>query len=128
MKFLTTTALTLMSIITFTGCGDAAETTMRGESLAAGEVITPINELRRGSMVTVQGIVDRITDEDEFRLADSTGTVRVYVGPNWVPVNQGESVTVNGFVDDDFIGPKEIYARSLTKADGTVIHFDRRYE
>ena len=93
----------------------------------ASENITPIGELKRGSMVTVQGTVERITDEDEFRLADATGSVRVYVGPNWVPVSQGASVTVSGFVDDDIIGPKEIYARSLTKADGTEVKFNRGY-
>jgi uncharacterized protein YdeI (BOF family) len=90
--------------------------------------ITPIADAKRGTMVTVQGIVDRITDEDEFRLADASDSIRIYVGPNWVPAEVGESVIVNGFVDDDLIGPREIYARSLTRADGTVITFDRRYE
>ena len=89
--------------------------------------ITPIGEVTRGSMVTVQGTVERITDEDEFRLADTTGSVRVYVGPNWVPADVGEAVTVNGFVDDD-LGPMEIYARNLTRADGSVVTFDLRYE
>jgi uncharacterized protein YdeI (BOF family) len=95
-------------------------------AIASGP-ITAIVDLERGSMVTVQGTVERITDEDEFRLADASGTVRVYVGPNWVPADVGEVVTVQGFVDDDF-GPLEIYARSLTRADGTVIAFDHRYE
>jgi uncharacterized protein YdeI (BOF family) len=95
-------------------------------ALASGPV-TPIGDLQRGSMVTVQGTVERITDEDEFRLADASGSVRVYVGPNWVPANVGEAVTVDGFVDDD-LGPLEIYARSLTRADGTVVTFDRPYE
>lgn len=95
-------------------------------SIASGPV-TPIGDLQRGSMVTVQGTVERITDEDEFSLTDASGTVRVYVGPNWVPANVGEDVTVDGFVDDD-LGPLEIYARSLTRADGTVITFDRRYD
>lgn len=90
--------------------------------------ITPIADAQRGSMVTVQGIVERITDEDEFRLADTSGAIRIYVGPNWVPAEVGEMVVVNGFVDDDLIAPREIYARSLTRADGTVITFDRRYD
>lgn len=97
-----------------------------GVAWAAGE-LTPLNELKRGTMVTVEGTVERITDEDEFRLTDKSGSVRVYVGPNWVPADVGENVTVNGFVDDG-LGPLEIYARSLTKADGTVISFDRRYD
>ena len=89
--------------------------------------ITPIADAKRGTMVTVQGTVERITDEDEFRLADASGTIRIYVGPNWVPADVGEKVIVSGFVDDD-PGPREIYARNLTRADGTVISFDRRYD
>lgn len=95
---------------------------------ATAEPITPIAEAQRGTMVTVQGTVERITDEDEFRLADASGSIRVYVGPNWVPADVGEAVTVEGFVDDDLIGPREIYARSLTRANGTVIAFERRYD
>ena len=104
----------------------AAAALVATAAIASGPV-TPIGDLQRGSMVTVQGTVERITDEDEFRLTDGSGTVRIYVGPNWVPANVGEAVTVDGFVDDDF-GPLEIYARSLTRADGTVIAFDRRYD
>lgn len=89
--------------------------------------ITPVADAQRGTMVTVQGMVERITDEDEFRLADASGSIRIYVGPNWVPAEVGETVIVNGFVDDD-LGPREIYARSLTRADGTVISFERRYD
>jgi uncharacterized protein YdeI (BOF family) len=76
-------------------------------------------------MVTVQGIVEKILDTDEFRLTDKTGSVRVYVGSNWVPADVGEAVTVRGFVDDD-IGPLELYARSLTRANGSVVNFDPR--
>lgn len=94
---------------------------------AAANPITPIAEAQRGTMVTVQGTVQRITDEDEFRLADATGNILVYVGPTWVPVDVGEAITVNGFVDDDRFGPREIYARSLTRADGSVVTFDHRY-
>ncbi|MBZ8117036.1 hypothetical protein KUD11_00075 [Roseovarius sp. LXJ103] len=95
---------------------------------ALAQTITAIADAQRGAMVTVQGTVERITDEDEFRLADASGDIRVYVGPNWVPADVGELVIVNGFVDDDLVGPREIYARSLTRADGTVIEFDLRYE
>lgn len=111
---------------------------MKGFSLAAfcaalaapaafADAITPIADAQRGSMVTVQGVVERITDEDEFRMADASGDIRVYVGPNWVPAEVGETVIVKGFVDDD-PGPRELYARSLTRADGSVIAFERRYD
>ncbi len=87
---------------------------------------TPIADAERGSMVTVQGTVARILDEDTFRLTDDSGNIRIYVGPTFVPVDVGEAVTVEGFVDNDF-GPREIYARSLTRADGEVVTFDHRY-
>lgn len=105
----------------------AALSAMLTAPAAFADTITPIADAQRGSMVTVQGTVERITDEDEFRLADASGNIRIYVGPNWVPAEVGEAVIVNGFVDDD-LGPREIYARSLTRADGTVIAFDRRYD
>ncbi|MHA7878966.1 MAG: hypothetical protein ACX931_04185 [Saccharospirillum sp.] len=101
--------------------------TLMASWLVADEAITPIDALKRGTMVTVSGVVERITDEDEFRLADASGTVRVYVGPNWVPADVGEAVIVNGFVDDG-IGPLELYARELTREDGTVIQLNHRYD
>lgn len=94
--------------------------------MALANQVTRIADAQRGTMVTVAGTVERITDEDEFRLVDASGSIRVYVGPNWVPADVGEAVTVNGFVDDDLIGPREIYARSLTRANGTVVTFSRR--
>lgn len=97
-------------------------------SPAVANQITAIEDAQRGTMVTLEGTVERITDEDEFRLTDATGSIRIYVGPNWVPADVGEAVTVNGFVDDDLVGPREVYARTLTRADGTEITFDRRYE
>lgn len=105
----------------------AALCAVLASSAALANTITPVADAQRGTMVTVQGTVERITDEDEFRLADASGTIRVYVGPNWVPADVGESVIVNGFVDDD-PGPREIDTRSLTRADGTVITFDLRYD
>lgn len=96
-------------------------------AIASGPPVTPISALERDRMVTVQGTVERITDEDEFRLADASGTVRVYVGPNWVPAHEGEWVTVVGMVDDGF-GPLEIYAQSLTRPGGTTYTFEYDYE
>lgn len=76
-------------------------------------------------MVTLKGTVDRITDTDEFRLRDDTGVIEVDIGSGWVPADVGEAVTVEGLVEDD-TGPHEIYARTLTRADGTVVTFDHR--
>ncbi len=93
---------------------------------AAAETITPIDAVQRGTAVTVQGTVDRILDEDEFRLSDASGRIDVYIGPNLVPANPGDQVTVRGIVDDDF--PIEIYAREMVLPDGSTVTFDRRYE
>jgi uncharacterized protein YdeI (BOF family) len=83
---------------------------------------TPVADITRNTVVTVAGTVDRLTDEDEFVLADPTGQVRVYVGPNRVPVATGEVVTVSGFVDDDL--RLEIYADTIVRADGTTFTFE----
>lgn len=90
--------------------------------------VTPIAELQRGQSVTVEGVVSRITDEDEFRLRDDTCSVLIYIGwKNRVMVNVGERVTVEGVVDDDLVGAfrPEIYARSITRQDGTVLQLVR---
>jgi uncharacterized protein YdeI (BOF family) len=94
---------------------------------ASAKELTPLGDVERGTMVTVAGEVQRILDTDEFRLSDDTGSIKVYVGPNWAPVAVGDAVTVSGFVDSDF-GRLELYARTLTQADGTVIQFEHRYD
>lgn len=95
-------------------------------TLAVASAPTPIGDLVRGTTATIEGTVDRILDEDEFRISDTSGSIKVYIGPNIVPVDVGEKVTVRGFVDDDL--RKEFYARELVRADGTVVTFDRRYD
>jgi uncharacterized protein YdeI (BOF family) len=88
--------------------------------------VTPINDVQRGSIVTIEGTVDRILDTDEFRIRDSSGSIRVDIGyPNFVPVAVGETVRVVGFVDRDPL--KEIYAREIVHADGRVSRLERRY-
>lgn len=89
--------------------------------------LTAISDVQRGTMVTVAGTVDRLLDEDEFRLRDDTGTLRVYVGPNWVPADVGEAVTVFGYMDDALVRP-ELYAREITRADGTIVTLSHRYD
>lgn len=120
---------TIMMLVALSGLAASSGVSAQEETgpaaQPAAERITPIGELQRGTMVTVKGTVERILDTDEFRLTDKSGNVRVYVGPNWVPADVGEVVTLRGFVDDD-IGPLEIYARSLTRADGSVVTFDPR--
>lgn len=94
------------------------------QNASAKENITKIGDVTRGANVTLQGKVTRILDEDEFRLADETGSIRVYIGwRNRVMVNVGETVTVKGFVDDDLVNVfrPEVYANELVREDGTTV-------
>ena len=124
------TAVFATFITTYAADPAFANAQKQAETAASSQrdvAITPISGLRRGAMVTVRGEVKRITDEDEFLLRDSTGSVRIYVGPNSIPAKVGEQVTVRGLVDDDKDAPKEIYAKTLTRADGSVVKFDHKY-
>ena len=94
-------------------------------ALAATQ-ITPISDVQRGSSATIQGTVERILDSDEFRITDETGSLRVYVGPNLVPAEVGETVTVSGILDDEILRP-EFYAREIVQSDGTVIQLNHSY-
>ncbi|MFC2979315.1 NirD/YgiW/YdeI family stress tolerance protein [Roseicyclus marinus] len=97
-------------------------------ALTAGAVLAEtiaIGELRRGMMAVVEGNVERITDEDEFILADTTGEIRVYIGPNAMPVRPGDLVRVEGVVDDGL--RMEIYADAITLADGRIVNLPRGY-
>lgn len=111
-----------MKMITATLAFALLATTAHAES-----ALTRIDDLQRGSLVSVAGIVERITDEDEFYLGDESGRVLVYIGANRLPLTLGEAVTVHGVVDDD-PGPLEIYARSITRADGTAITLKMRHD
>jgi len=100
-----------------------------GSALAAQtDPLVPIAEAERGSFVTLAGEVTRILDEDTFRLTDASGDIRVYIGPNRMPVRPGDRVSISGFVDDDLFGPREIYADTAQLADGSTVSFNRRYD
>jgi len=90
--------------------------------------VTPIAELARGMSTTIHGEVTRILDEDEFRIEDKTGSVKVYIGwKNRLTVPVGETITVRGVVDDGlkaFFRP-EFYALEIVRADGTVTKLAR---
>ena len=91
---------------------------------ANDSAITKIEDVARGNNVVLQGRVTRILDEDEFRLEDDTGSIRIYIGwRNRVMVDVGETVTVKGFVDDDLVNVfrPEVYANELIREDGTTV-------
>jgi hypothetical protein len=58
--------------------------------------VTQVRDLRPAMSVTVEGAVERITDDDEFLLADETGQILVYIGPNQMPVRVGDRISVHG--------------------------------
>jgi uncharacterized protein YdeI (BOF family) len=87
---------------------------------ALAQTATAIVDLQRGLSVSVTGTVERITDDDEFRLTDETGTLDVYIGPNPMPVQPGDAVTVQGIMDDD-PGPLELYARQIILPNGQTV-------
>ena len=99
--------------------GASPEATVHSEEKG----LTAIGSLQRNTMVSVQGVVQRITDEDEFQLADHTGSIQVSTGNQFFAVEQGETVTVSGFVDDDLV--LEIYAQEITRQDGSVVTIGR---
>jgi len=94
--------------------------TMALPPVARAQDTAAISTLTRGIAASVIGTVDAISDDDEFLLADATGQVRVYIGPNPMPVRTGDRVTVRGVMDDD-PGPLELYARQIVLADGRTI-------
>ena len=70
----------------------------------------------------------RILDDDEFRLEDDSGSVRIYIGwRNRLTVDVGEKVTVKGVVDDDLVNffRPEVYASELIREDGTAVNLAR---
>jgi len=96
-----------------------------GEAAPAPRVRTSrIDDLRPYEVVRIEGVVERITDEDEFRIRDDSGSVRVYIGwRNQMPVARGERVSVVGIVDSGGPGAlfREVYAYKLTTAAGRTV-------
>jgi uncharacterized protein YdeI (BOF family) len=88
-----------------------------------------IADLRPYDAVLLQGVVERITDEDEFRLRDDSGSIGVYIGwRNSMPVAAGDEVTVVGIVDAEGSAglPHEVYAFEITAKDGTQFKLQPR--
>jgi uncharacterized protein YdeI (BOF family) len=84
--------------------------------------LTAVSSLRRGQRAVIRGEVQRVVDEDEFVLRDESGRVEVYIGPRLdMPVNEGEVVTVWGWMDDD-LADRDFYARTIRRADGSTIN------
>ncbi|MDJ0721809.1 MAG: NirD/YgiW/YdeI family stress tolerance protein [Desulfobacterales bacterium] len=116
-------AIILLVGLTLLAGGPAAAV----QAASTDEDVTKIEDVTRGAHVTLQGKVTRILDEDEFRLADETGSILIYIGwRNRVMVRVGETVTVKGIVDDDLVSAfrPEVYASELRREDGTRIRLN----
>lgn len=83
-------------------------------------VITNISDLRAYSEATIKGEIVRILDEDEFRIKDESGKIKVYTGwKNNIRVNTGDEVTVKGYLDSGIF--REFYAAEITLQNGEKI-------
>jgi hypothetical protein len=81
---------------------------------------TRISELQKYADAYIKGEVVKITDEDEFRLQDSSGKIKVYTGwKNTNLVKRGDKVTVRGTLDPGII--KEFYATEIIRENGEKI-------
>lgn len=83
--------------------------------------ITKISTLERYTTTHIKGEVVRILDEDEFRLKDESGKIKVYVGwKNPGVVRKGDKITVKGMLDPGIIFD-EFYASEIILENGDVI-------
>ncbi|MCE8005645.1 hypothetical protein [Aestuariivita sp.] len=89
--------------------------------------ITPIADVKRGQSVVVEGVVDRFFDTDEIRLRDDSGTLRVYLGSQTLPLRSGERIVIEGIMDDSLV-MNELYAREITRENGEKISVSNTYD
>ena len=121
--FVNTSALALALSLPLAGAVQA-QTAASGAATPSNDPPTvAIADAQRGSMVTLQGRVERILDEDAFRLCDASDCIKIDTGRTMVPVNQGEEVTVIGFIDRDLL--REVYAREIRRASGEAVRTER---
>ena len=86
-------------------------------------IITEISELQNYETSYIKGEVTKILDEDEFRLEDSGGKIKVYTGwKNTNIVKKGDKITVKGKLDPGLV--KEFYASEIIMEDGEKIKLE----
>jgi uncharacterized protein YdeI (BOF family) len=82
--------------------------------------ITRISELQNYTDSYIKGEVIKILDEDEFRLQDNSGKIRVYTGwKNTNLVRKGDKITVRGTRDPGIIA--DFYATEIIRENGEKI-------
>jgi uncharacterized protein YdeI (BOF family) len=83
--------------------------------------ITKISALERYTTTHIKGEVVRLLNEDEFRLQDESGRIKVYVGwKNPGVVKKGDVITVKGMMDPGIFFD-EFYASEIIMENGNVI-------
>ena len=105
--------------------GHGAQQIVQDQSVTNTNPLTPIADLERGTIATIEGVVQRISDEDEFLIADTSGSIKVWTGTTFFPVEQGERVSVRGFVDDGIL--RELYAQQIVRENGSVVQISSDY-
>lgn len=79
-----------------------------------------IAELRNYETSMIKGEVVKILDEDEFRIQDESGKIKVYTGwKNTHTVSLGEKIEVKGYLDPGLV--REFYASEITRENGEKI-------
>jgi uncharacterized protein YdeI (BOF family) len=82
--------------------------------------ITRISELQNYTDSYIKGEVIKILDEDESRLQDNSGKIRVYTGwKNTNLVRKGDKITVRGTRDPGIIA--DFYATEIIRENGEKI-------
>lgn len=119
--------LYVLAIATCALVGFAGKIVANENDANPSDIVRTIESLGVETIVTVSGTVKRIRDEDEFILEDETDSISVYIGPNFMPVEPGDKVTVKGMFDNDII-KREIYAHIITDEEGNITKLERRYE
>jgi len=84
--------------------------------------ITRISELQKYTDSYIMGEVIKILDEDEFRLEDSSGNIKVYTGKSTTVVKRGEKIIVKGFLDPGVV--REFYASEIIMENGERIKLE----
>ena len=79
-----------------------------------------ISELEKYKPAQIEGKVIKIMDEDEFRVKDESGKIKVYTGwKNTNTVSLGEKIKIKGYLDPGII--KEFYASEIIRENGEKI-------
>ncbi|MFD2552023.1 hypothetical protein ACFSQP_09370 [Bizionia sediminis] len=74
--------------------------------------ITPITNLKNNTSAYIKGQVEKILDNDTFRIKDNSGSIAVYTGwKNTNLVTVGQQVIVKGVLDSGLF--KEFYASEI---------------